>query len=258
MQTVAIEVVSERQPHPTRRAYALPVKIGRGANCDIQLDPDNRAISRIHVEIVDEGGRTVIYNRASNVNATMFLGRSLRPNERVEVTAGDQIKIFDYQFKFMEPAEIGLVFTSRRDLKAYAEYHLVPGGAILATADSDRLAVEPVPNLKAMDTSKLGAKLSLLFYYDADEPTFAVLANPDNTQVMLDRGLVQQQALYLRALDTIEIGDYRIEVLKVGEPAIVCANFSCQVLNEYDRSENCRLCGTRLFGDTRTLKVRNI
>ncbi len=258
MQTVAIELVNHRRPEPLRRAFTLPVKIGRGANCDIQLDSDNRAISRIHLEVVDEGGRTVVYNRASNINATQFLGRSLKPNERVEVAAGDQIRIFDYEVKFMPPARIGLVFSSRKDLKARSEYHLIPGSAVLAYETAGRLAVEPVGNLEALDTGRLAGTLALLFYFDGEEPTFAVLSNPDNLQVMLDRGLVQQSALYVRPQDTIEVGTHRIEVLSVGEACIICENPACQVLNHYDRSENCRLCGTRLFGATRILRVRNV
>ena len=258
MQTVAIEVVNANRPDPLRRAYALPVKIGRGANCDIQLDSDNRAISRVHVEIVEEGGRIILYNRASNLNSTQFLGRSLVPNERIEVTVGDQLKIFDYEVKIMSPARIGLVFSSRRDLKSRGEYHLVPGGGVLAYETAGRLAVEPVANLAKLDTARLAGAMAVLFYYDGEEPTFAVLSNPQSVQVMLDRGLVQQQALYVRPLDTIEFGDHRIEVLSVGEASIVCENASCQVLNHYDRSENCRLCGTRLFGATRILRVRNV
>ena len=71
MQTVAIEVTNEHRAEVQRRAYALPVTIGRGGSCDIQLDPDNRAISRVHVEIVDEGGSHVDGARA---------GRTPSPN----------------------------------------------------------------------------------------------------------------------------------------------------------------------------------
>ncbi|WP_054361656.1 hypothetical protein, partial [Prosthecomicrobium hirschii] len=107
---------------------------------------------------------------------------------------------------------------------------------------------------RLFDATRLADKLALIFYYDESEPTFAVLSNPERLQVYLDRGFVQQDALYLQPLDTIEIGDHRFEVHPVGQPAIVCENPSCQVLNEYDRGDNCRLCGTRLFGATRIVR----
>ncbi|MFX4493833.1 FHA domain-containing protein, partial [Acinetobacter baumannii] len=69
--------------------------IGRGSNADIQLTAENRAISRIHLEIAEERGKIVVYNRASNVEATIFKGRPLTPNERLEIAPGDVLKIFE-------------------------------------------------------------------------------------------------------------------------------------------------------------------
>lgn len=254
MPTVAIEVLNERLADTTRRGYSLPVRIGRGAACDIQLDPENRAISRLHVEIYEEDGRLVLLNRALNQNATQFRGRSLKANEKVPLEIGDTVRIFEFELRILTPARLMVLAASRSDLRPRGEYPLVPGGAILAVGDESRITIEPVPGVDRIDPARLADKLALLFYYDGEEPTFAVLSNPTGLQVFLDRGLVQQDALYLQALDTIEVGDHRFEIHPVGQPAIVCENPSCQVLNEYDRGENCRLCGARLFGATRIVR----
>ncbi|MEJ1158478.1 FHA domain-containing protein [Prosthecomicrobium sp. N25] len=254
MPTVAIAVVNERNSEEMRQGYVLPVRIGRGAACNIQLDPENRAISRLHVEILEENGRIVLLNRALNQNATMFHGRSLAANEKVALEIGDSFRIFDYELKVLAPSTLGLLHVDKGSLRPRAEHPLVPGGAILAYGDAHHLTVEPVARLDRIDTQKIAGRLALLFYFDGDQPTFAVLSNPEGLQVFLDRGLVQQDALYIQALDTIEIGDHRFEIHPVGEPAIVCENPSCQVLNHYDRGENCRLCGTRLFGATRIVR----
>ena len=254
MSTVAIEVVNDRTSEQMRRGYALPVKIGRGADCDIQLDPENRAISRFHVEIQEEGGRLVLHNRALNQNATFYRGRALSANERVFLEIGDSFRIFDFEMKLMTPASLAVLVANRRDLRVRAEHPLVAGGAILAFGDATRMSVEVLPNVARLDPARYAGRLAVMFYYDGEEPTFAVLSNPANVQVFLDRGFVQQAALYVQPLDTIEIGDNRFEVHPFGKPAILCENPSCQVLNLYDRGENCRLCGTRLFGATRIVR----
>lgn len=254
MPTVAIAVLNERLSEEMRRGYALPVKIGRGANCDIQLDPENRAISRLHVEIVEEDGQVFLYNRALNQNATMYRGRSLRGNEKIPLAVGDSFKIFDFEITMLSPAKLAVLVSDKQDLRPRGEYPLVPGSALVAYGTATRITVEPVADLARFDPGRVSGKLAVLFYFDGDQPTFAVLSNPENLQVMLDRGLVQQNALYVQALDTIEFGQHRFEVHPVGEPAILCENVSCQVLNLYDRGDNCRICGTRLFGATRIVR----
>ncbi|MDR3496763.1 MAG: FHA domain-containing protein [Ancalomicrobiaceae bacterium] len=258
MQTVAIEVTNEHRVQALRRAYPLPVTIGRGGTCDIQLDPDNRAISRVHVEIVEENGRTVLYNRASNANATRVEGRGLQPGERVEMHTGYSISIFGYTLKLIEPAHIGIAFADRITLTVTKEFHLVPGSAVLAYEAPGGLVVEPAANLSELNTEALGGSLTMLFYFDGEQPTLAILANPAHTEVLLDRGMIHQQALYLRPLDTIEFGTTRIEVLSVGQPGIVCDNPGCRVVNAADGSVICRLCGSPLSVGGPTLRQRRI
>ncbi|MDR3372861.1 MAG: FHA domain-containing protein [Ancalomicrobiaceae bacterium] len=258
MQTVAIEVTNEHRAEVQRRAYSLPVTIGRGGTCDIQLDPDNRAISRVHVEIVEEGGRTILYNRASNANATRVERRGLQPGERVELHPGYSIGVFDYTLKLLEPARIGIAVADRHDLTVSKEFHLVPGSAIIAYESPGGLVVEAAASLSEVKTEGLGGNLTVLFYYDGDEPTFAILANPAQEQVLLDRGLIRQNALYLRPFDTIEFGTTRIEVLNVGQASIVCDNPGCRVVNAVDAGSHCRLCGTPLNIGGPTLRQRRI
>jgi hypothetical protein len=255
---IAIEVTGSEYALKSRRTYHLPVTIGRGSGCDIQLEADNRAISRVHVEIVEERGRSYAYNRASNLEATQFRGRSLTPNERVEVVPGDVLTIFGTEIRVLESAKLGIMIARRSDLKPLGEHHLLPGSALLAYEIAEILTVEPVADLAKLETGHLANRLAVLFYYDGPEPTFAVVSNPDNLPVLVDRALIDQPAIYIHAEDTIEVGTHRYEVMTVGEASIVCENPGCQVLNAYDRGENCRVCGTRLFGATRLLRVRKL
>ena len=257
MAVIALEISQSPAP-PVRKVFNLPLTVGRGSSCDIQLAANNRAISRVHVELAEERGRTVVYNRASNLEATQFNGRPMGANERAELRPGDRITIFGTVLTLLEPARLGIMISRRSDLKPVGDYHLLPGAAVLATEQAGELAVETVNDLPAFDAAPLADKLALLFYYDGPEPTCALLSNPEGLPLLLDRGLVDQQALYLRAEDTLEIGTFRYEVVTIGEASIVCENPACQVLNGYDRGETCRMCGTRLFGATRLLRVRKI
>jgi len=255
---LALEIVRTETATSSRRLLRLPVSIGRGSGCDIQLEADNRAISRVHLEIVEERGRSVVYNRASNLEATQFKGRSLAPNERVEVVPGDSLTIFGTEIRILAPAKLGILVSRRSDLKPVGDYHLLPGSALLAVEAGEGVTVERVDDLAGLDTAALADRLAVLFYYDGAEPTCAIISNPAELPVLLDRGLVDQPALYIHAEDTIEVGAHRYEVMTVGEASIVCENPGCQVLNAYDRGENCRICGTRLFGATRLLRVRKL
>jgi hypothetical protein len=258
MSKIAIEISGQSGTVNARRAYNVPVTIGRGSSCDIQLEAHNRAISRVHLEIVEERGRNFLYNRASNLEATQFKGRWLTPNERIDIVPGDQVRIFGTEIKILEPAKFGIIFARRSDLKPIAEHHLLPGNAILAYETVEGLTIEPVLDLAKLDTSRLADRLAVLFYYDGVEPTFAVISNPAELPILLDRGLVDQPALYIQAGDTIEAGAHRYEMMIVGEARIICENAGCQVLNACDRGENCRVCGAPLFGATRMLRVRKL
>jgi hypothetical protein len=258
MPTIALEVTRQDPAFAARRTYQLPVTVGRGTGCDIQLAADNRAISRLHLEIVEERGRLVSYNRASNLEATSFNGRGLTPNERVEIVPGDAFRIFETNITVLQPAKLGIMIARRSDLKPMAEHYLLPGAAILGVEVAGVLTVELIPDLAKLESIQMADKLAVLFYYDGDEPTLAVLSNPSGMPVLLDRAIVDQQAIYIHSEDTIEVGEHRYEVMTVGEASIVCENPGCQVLNAYDRGETCRICGTRLFGATRLLRVRKL
>jgi hypothetical protein len=258
MPIIALEVTRTNPPSTIRGTYSLPVSIGRGSGCDIQLEADNRAISRVHVEIVEERGHSVAYNRASNLDATRCNERSLAPNERVELVQGDVLAIFGTEIKLLPPATLGLLIARRTDLKPVGDYHLLPGTAILAIETAHELLVERVADVAAIDMDEIGDRLAVLFYFDGSEPTLAILSNPEASPVLLDRGIVDQPALYLQPEDTIEVGNYRYEVMTVGLASVICENPGCQVLNAYDRGETCRICGTRLFGPTRLLRVRKL
>ncbi len=258
MLTIALDVTDSVHGILFRRGFSLPVTIGRGSNADIQLTAENRAISRIHVEIVEERGKTVVYNRASNVEATVFKGRPLAPNERLEIAPGDVLKIFETTITLLPHPQIGVIFANGADLKVIASEQLVAGGGLLATERQGTLIIDAVPDVTKIAPDRLGDGLATLFYYDGTEPTFAILANPAGHQALLDREIVAQPALYVHPEDTIEVGPYRFEIVAPGAPCIICENPECRVLNACDSGDKCRRCGTSVGGSTRLLQVRKL
>lgn len=258
MQTIALEVTDSVHGILLRRSFPLPVSIGRGSNADIQLTAENRAISRIHLEIVDERGKIVVYNRASNVEATVFKGRPLAPNERLELEPGDVLKIFETTITLLPSPQIGILFAQSADLKIIASEPLVQGSGLLANERDGTLVIDVVADITKIGPDRLGTGLATLFYYDGAEPTFAILANPSGHQVLLDKEIVAQPALYVHPEDTIEAGAYRFEIVAPGTANIVCENADCRVLNSCDRAEGCRRCGSLLYGSTRLLRVRKL
>lgn len=258
MQTIALEVTDSVHGILVRRSFALPVTIGRGSNADIQLTAENRAISRIHLEIVEERGKTVVYNRASNVEATLFKARPLMPNERLEIAPGDVLKIFETTITLLPTPRIGVIFANTSDLKVLSCELLVAGGGLLASELAGVLVVDAVPDVTKIAPDRLGSGFAALFYYDGTEPTFAILANPAGVQVLLDKEIVAQPALYIQPQDTIEAGPYRFEIIAPGAPCIICENPECRVLNSCDGGDKCRHCGASVGGSTRLLQVRKI
>jgi len=258
MSMIALEIARQIPASAARRVYSLPVTIGRGSGCNIQLPADNRAISRLHVEIIEEDGRIVACNRASNLEATRFNGRGLRPNERQELVPGDTLTIFGTAIRVLEPVRLGVLIARRGDLKVLAEQYLLPGSALLAIEFAGQVTVDVVDDLATIETDRLVDRLAVLFYFDGDEPTLAVMSNPSQLPILLDRAIVEQQAIYIRPEDTIEVGEHRFEVMSVGQTGIVCEKSRCHVLNISDRSETCRLCGTPLSGAARMLRTRKL
>jgi hypothetical protein len=247
MPTVALEVVNPRLAERSCEIHALPLKVGRGADCGVQLDPENRAISRVHLELVEEDGRIVLINRASNPKATVVDGRSLGAEERVVLEPGQVVRIFDTELALVEAPVVGLGFASRSGGETAFEV-LAPGRSIVATERADgRMILEPVAELAAYDQERFAGRLALVFYLDAGEPCCAVVSNPAGHPLMLDRSVLSQTALALEPFDLIEIDRHRIEIRPKDAGVILCEIPSCRGLNPDGRGM-CRLCGAPLAG----------
>ena len=248
MPTVALEVVTPRLAERSCEIHVLPLKIGRGADCGVQLDPENRAISRVHLELIEEGGRVVLINRASNPKATVVDGRSLGADERVALAPGQTVRIFDTELALVAAPVVGLGFASRSGGGEIAREVLAPGRSIVATERADgRMILEPVAELAAYDQARFAGRLALVFYLDAGEPCCAVVSNPNGHPLMLDRSVLSQTALALEPFDLIEIDRHRIEIRPKDVGVILCEIPSCRGLNPEGRGV-CRLCGAPLAG----------
>lgn len=239
-----------RRARPRAR-YPLPVSIGRAVGCDIQLDTDNRSISRFHAQLIEIDGGLRLINRAASLGATSLDGRALRPGENAPIALGQTIRIYDFTLKVSAPPPLILLIADRRDLKPRAVHAFMPATALVVRDVGVGFAVDLVADLAQYDTSSLADTLALAFYYDSGRPTVAVMSNPIRLPLLIDRAAIQQNAVYIDALDTIEIGALRLELHGVGEPATVCPTPACQALNAIDQGPACRLCGGPLGNTTR-------
>lgn len=76
------------------------VTIGRGAECAISLEDPKKYISRVHLQLDDEGGEcwmTVV----SKVNPAFVNSQRQMPGGRVQVRPGDRIELGEYEIELL-------------------------------------------------------------------------------------------------------------------------------------------------------------
>jgi predicted component of type VI protein secretion system len=88
--------------YATRDLDVLPVSIGRDASCTIPLEDPHKHMSRLHVEIQEEGGSYWV-SVVSKVNPVMVKGTRHGPGARLPLQSGDSFEIAEYEVQVLLP-----------------------------------------------------------------------------------------------------------------------------------------------------------
>ena len=105
--SVTVKIFTKHAGRPTlfqtREFEALPVTLGRDASCTVALDDPLKHISRVHVELEEDGG-TYWLSVVSKVNPVMVKGKRHGPGSRVQLASGDSFDMgeFEVQVVFAE------------------------------------------------------------------------------------------------------------------------------------------------------------
>ncbi len=105
--SVTFKIFTKQAGRPTlfqtREFDALPVTLGRDESCTVALDDPLKHISRVHVELREDGGGYWLCV-VSKVNPVMVKGQRHGPGSRVELQSGDSFDMgeFEVQVAFAE------------------------------------------------------------------------------------------------------------------------------------------------------------
>jgi hypothetical protein len=249
---VDIEVITRDGREIARGKFRTPVSIGRAAGNDVRLDNDN--ISRLHASIALDGQRIRLTD--SSMNGTFFRGQRIPQGQAVTFDeAGGQFEILDFVIRVKKAKSnpnMPVLFDAavfdnvKRPLKRFPIGELMIVGVFKGS-----LKIEALPTDADFDT------IFGRYRIDGRKPLFCILADQGRGMLVLsddgvaigvkkNRSEVRQQSLPLVALDVIELGDIRIELLPQSGEYLRCNNPKCELLNPYHRHDNCKFCGFRL------------
>jgi hypothetical protein len=243
MISIAVDHSADEAGEPARRIFGTPVRIGRGVECQIRLDASNRAISRVHLEVIEEAGRVFVHNRGSNPGTTRLDGRIVAPDEKLPVpedgmlaisVLGDLIRIGR-----AGPLEVEAVLPGGARLGREA---LEPGRAVVLRAASSPVFASVDPAAWTRDEQS-GGEIAL--FLDEGQPALVVLIRPKSDAVAIDRGEVAAPTAYLRPLETVRFAGYGLRLLEKGQAVMECTKAECGCLNAAEVT-TCRACGADL------------
>jgi type VI secretion system FHA domain protein len=107
--SVTVKIFTKHAGRPTlfqtREFETLPVTLGRDATCTVALDDPMKHISRVHVELQQEGGGYWL-SVVSKVNPVMVKGMRHGPGSRVQLASGDSFEMGEF--------EVQVVFTEKK------------------------------------------------------------------------------------------------------------------------------------------------
>jgi type VI secretion system FHA domain protein len=105
---VTIKIFTKHGGRPslfqTREFESLPVTLGRDAACTVSLDDPHKHISRVHVELEQEGNQYWL-SVVSKVNPVTVKGQRHGPGSRLVLHSGDSFEMGEF--------EVQLVFTEK-------------------------------------------------------------------------------------------------------------------------------------------------
>jgi hypothetical protein len=251
MASIFLESVDETPGEPTRHVVAPPATVGRGAECDLRLDPANRALSRVHLEVVEADGGLVVVNRASNPGTTRLGDRVLEHDARIAVPETGAL-VFDLMSVEVRIGRAGALSvaasfaadgTPSEDLGLNL---LADGRAVLLRAGPPARAEAIAPDAWAPPGPDAAPEAQLAVYLDRGQPTLAVLGRVPGRPVLIDDAELTTDSAYLRPLETVRHAGLVIELREAGLDWRRCPR--CAALNAAGRAA-CRICGTDFAAD---------
>lgn len=245
MASIYLELVEEMAGEPTRHVVDAPATVGRGAECDLRLDPSNRALSRVHLEVVEDSGGLFVVNRASNTGTTRHAGKALSQGDRVALPADTPLvfSLFGIEVRVGRAGVLAVTVTAERDgepAEDLGRYALVPGTAVLVRSGPPVTVREIAPEAWAPPAADAAPEGQLAVYLDRGQPALAVLGRLGDAPVTIDDAELTTVSAYLRPLETVAHAGLRLELHEDGLDFRRCP--SCAALNTTSIGA-CRICG---------------
>jgi hypothetical protein len=224
----------------------------------VLLDPQYRTISRIH-GMIERTQRGFVYTDSSASGSR--IGGLVVRDSRVALAPTFHIEIENYTISRVDMTPY-VIFSTTDKLDEVQTFEVLPGrGVGVAEIDMVEDVRRRYPGSKPV-VRVAGATLELIDlnrWTEWDIETLGRFEAGDQGPVWLPRGQPkaavrrnkspippQQQRTVLAALDVLEMGPMRFEILHPHEPRVVCGYERCHLLNPPPLEANCRFCGRHL------------
>lgn len=242
MISIFIETSVKASAEPARRVVGLPATIGRGLDCTVRLGADIKAISRNHLEVVEESGRAVVINRGSNPGTSRHGGRVLAVGERLPIAPGSSLTV-DVLDHAVTVGYAGALLLNIHDGDAApVSFDLAPGMAVAVAIGPEGRRIE---RIVPETWHPPGTGVVLVLFLDRGQPACARIGAPEAAPIRIDHALSSGVTAWLRPTEAVLFEGFRCEIVEVGRPVVRCPDPACATLSEVGRN-TCRVCGTRL------------
>ncbi len=238
-------------------ACSLPAQIGRQHDMrnQVLLDPQYRTISRIH-GMIERNSRGFVYTDSSTSGSRV--GGLVVRDSRVALSPSFHIDIENYTISRVDIMPF-VVFATTDKLVELQSMEVLPGRGV-GVAEHTAVQARHPGRKPAIDVPGAGLELIDLnrwtewdiktvgrFEMTDDHPVW-VAGTGHSLTVRRNKSPIPptQARTPLVALDVIEVGALRFEVLHPHEPRVVCGYDRCHLLNAPPLEANCRFCGRHL------------
>lgn len=238
-------------------ACNLPAQIGRQHDManQVLLDPKYRTISRVHGKI-ERTSRGFVYTDSSTSGSRV--GGLVVRDSRVALTQNFEIDIENYTVTRVDITPFVILSTNDR-LDELQRMEVLPGRGV-GVAELEAIRRRFPDRKPASDKPGMGMELTDLNRWTnwdidtvgrfelTDQHPVWVSSEASRLTVRRNKSTIPpaQARTPLVALDVIEVGAMRFEVLHPHEPRVVCGYERCHLLNPPPLEANCRFCGRHL------------
>lgn len=238
-------------------ACRLPAQIGRQHDMrnQVLLDPRYRTISRIH-GMIERTSRGFVYTDSSTSGSRV--GGLVVRDSRVALPPNFDIEIENYTISRVETTPFIILSTTGK-LDEAQRLELLAGvgiGVAEYTAirrrypDREPSVKMPGATVEMLDLNRwTNWEIETVGRFELTD-NHPVWVTTDRSRATVRRNKSPlpktQERVQLAALDVIEVGSMRFEVLHPHEPRVVCGYERCHLLNPPPLEANCRFCGRHL------------